>query len=175
MGEFITLRAGRQSDYYIENLIKNMHNAEGMIFRQGYGLFATDSFSIIASFQAAQNTYQKPNRVKAHYMEIRIEREHDQSDVCRVADDMGRYLFGMGYQTLVLVTAMRAYYVISIVVNATSYCSEIPKFHDNNTNYLNLYKHLCYIAPADWEVKVADALFFAPKHGEGNYVHGRYA
>lgn len=171
---FNTPRAGRQNRHYMEQLIVNMWNASHSVFKQGYGLFAVNAANIINAFQAVQNTYQKANRVKVHYMEIYVEKEKGQEDVIRVADCMGKYFFQLGFQSFISVVREGEIYLIAIAVNAVSFAGQAV-FHDNNFNYTHVFTFLCSIAPYDWRVTASDHTFFDPKTGEGNYVHGKFA
>lgn len=168
-----TPRAGRNMPGYMETLASRMINARNTIFKSGYGVMDYNVESIVSSFRAVSNAYQKLNKVEVHYLELILEMDKEEEDVLALAHNMGSYFFSQGFQSFITVIVEREFYLIAIVINSVAFF-ERPVFHDNNYHYSEIMEYLNKITPYDWRIKASPGTFFDPHVGEGNYTHGYY-
>ena len=168
---FNVVRARRNREGYMENLISNMYTEESVIYRMGYGICAVNADTIISSFYYTRNTFCSNNSIKVHQMEIYIEKEFGIEETIRIADAFGSYILGLGFQVFTSTLDSDNYYLITIAVNAISFMNG-KAFHDNNMQYVNICNYLKSIVPYDWEFEVTDNTFFNPEDGSNNYIHG---
>lgn len=169
---FSVVRAGRKQEGYMESLLSNMYSEETAIYRMGYGVCCVDADVIISSFYSVQNTFNKCNHIKVHYMELYIEKEFGIEFTLKVADLFGRYICGLGFQCYTSTIDSNEYYLIAVAVNAVSYIDG-KAFHDNNLQYFNICNYLKSIMPEEWEFEVTDNTFFNLEDGTNNYIHGK--
>ena len=174
MAVFITARANRNIADYMEELIRNIFYAEyPLLFRMGYGVFYDSAESVIYAFRAVHNANQRLLKVKVHCMELHIEGDKEEADIISVADAIGRYFYGKGFQAFITVFKVGKIYCVKIVVNASSFIDG-HAFHDNNKNYLEVLQYLQMIAPFDWKIEASNSVFFQPGVSTGNYINGMF-
>lgn len=169
-----TPRAGRKQEDYLENLITSMYTEEKAIYRLGYGVCAISPEAVINSYYAVRKALCKINPIKAHYIELFIEKEFGIEETFRIAYLFGNYLFGQGFQNFISIIDSDNYYLIAVAVNAASYIND-SAFHDNNMQYANICVFLKNIMQCDWELEVSDNTFFNTEDGTNNYLHGKLA
>lgn len=171
MAVFNIVRAGRKNDGYMEKLIHNMYADERVVSRQGYGILDKTEDMAIHSFNYVRNTYCKINSIKVHYMEIYVEYEFGMMAAQMMADKMGRYMYENGFQALVACLDTGNEYMVAVAVNAVSYIDG-SLFHDNNAQYMKIYKNLSSIMPFGCKLTASENSFFCVHTGENQYQHG---
>lgn len=169
---FNTPRARRNQEGYMENLIERMYIDERTLDKQGYGVCDLSPEIIAVTFDNVRNGFGKDNKVKVHYLEIYVELEFGDEKAMEISRFVGDYFYAQGFLTFINTMEMNNHYLIAIALNAVSYKTG-QCFQDNNAQYVNLYQILKQVFPADWKLGVDNCVFFDPKHGKGNYVHGK--
>jgi len=165
-----TVRAGRNIDYYMENLILNVFSDQRSIQKKGYGVLSGTAEEVVNSFRMVQNTYKVYMPIKVHYMELYV--DYGDVDTAFITNAMGQYFWQLGFQCLISVVDTGERYVLAIVINAASYQGN-QLFHDNNNQHYIIYLYLIKILPCGVKVTVTDNTIF-DKSAEGNYIHGMY-
>ena len=171
MARFNVPRAGRNQKEYEIKLITSMLNDERYVFRMGYGVFDMDTRTIINSFESVRSTYYKINQIKVHCIEIYIELNTKLSFVVEMADWLGRFLFGNGFQSYITVIRTENEYIIILALNAVSFKTG-RLFRDNNACYYELYQIIRKKFETSLQIDVTENTFFDPEKPEGNYAHG---
>ena len=169
-----TPRAGRDQDGYMENLIYNMYNDENVFYKNGCGICGIGPQDIVNCFNAVRNIFAKINPVRVHYIELAIEKDHEEEEVVRLADRVACQLWNHGYQSFYCVAELDDFYLISVAINSTSFVDGTA-FKDNNMHYVYIRNMIKAEMPDNWELEVAEKMLFDPSDGTGNYTHGYYA
>lgn len=169
---FNTPRAGRNQKGYMETLIEKMCVDERVLDKQGYGVVDVSPGVITATFDNVRNGFGKDNKVKVHYLEIYVELEFGIDKAMEISRFIGDYFYDQGFLAFINTMVLNNYYLIAVAINAVSYKTG-QCFADNNAQYANLYKVLKRVFPADWKLDVENCVFFNPKDGKGNYIHGK--
>ena len=171
MAKFNVIRAGRKQDGYMDKLIKNMFLDSRAFLKRGYGICADSPDIILCGFNSVRAPLNKPSLIKCHYLELSIGYDEGKDAALMTADILGRFLLGIGFQSYISAIDSGTGYLIAVVINAVSF-SEPQMFHDNNYQYLMILDYLNRTTPLKWSPLSANATFFDPKVGEGNYEHG---
>lgn len=169
---FSTPRAGKNQEGYMEKLIGRMYADERTVDKKGHGVCDTSPEVITATFNSVRNGLGKANQVKVHYLEIYVELEFGIEKAMNIAKFIGDYFYNQGFLAFTNTMVLKNYYLIAIAINAISHVTG-KCFTDNNAQYANLYQVLKRTFPADWKLDVESCVFFNPKDGTGNYVHGK--
>ena len=169
-----TPRAGRNQEGYMEGFIQNMFNDPRVFYKNGFGVCGTSPEEVIQFFNSVRNAHGIINDIKVHYLEIEMEMEVGIERTIRLAERVCGYLMENGFQSFYSVARLDECYLIGIAINAVSYLDG-RLFHDNNTHYADIYNMANETVPEKWNLEVSEAVFFDPRKGTGNYVHGIFA
>ena len=174
MAIFNTPRARRNQDGYMETLISNMYTDENVIYKNGYGVCGFGPEDIVNCFNAVRRNFCKINSVRVHFIEVVVEKEHDEEEIIKVADMVACQIWNLGYQVFYCVAELDDCYLIAVAINSTSFVTGFA-FKDNNMHYVYIYNMIKAQMPADWELEVAENVVFNPNDGTGNFTHGYFA
>lgn len=168
-----TPRAGRNQEGYLETLIMNMYSDPRVIYKNGYGVCCVSPEAIVNAFNAVRNVWGVVNDIKVHYVEVLVEFSYGAEETIRLAEKVISYLGVNGFQSFYSFSKMEDGYLIAIAINSTSYLNG-SIFHDNNKHYAEIYMMVSQAVPNQCGLDVSEAMFFDPKVGKGNYVHGEF-